>query len=170
MRYICYSHRWLGFAIRMWQGYRLIYLCIRQLHSRKILDTLAFWNFSVQLSETNPFGRCEADRVIQTTINKETKTAGGLTGFSTKFDAVDRRTVNAAYCASLYSHLQEFFGTNTKNYVHTDLQKWRIRNDQYDVTSMLSIIIIKLFYLHCSFIWICPFVETNPIFSKLLVW
>ena len=48
--------------------------------------------------------------------------------------------INASYRASLYSHLQEFLGTNTKKYVHTDLQKSRIRNDQDDVTSMLSII------------------------------
>ena len=75
-------------------------------------------NFSVQLSETNPFGRCEANKVIETTINKDTKTPGGLTGFSTKSNAVDRRTVNAAYRASLYSHLQEFLEANMfiKNY------------------------------------------------------
>ena len=90
---------------------------------RKIYQEFKKGKFSVQLSETNPFGRCEADRVIQTTINKETKTPGGLTGFSTKSNAVDRRMVNAAYCASLYSHLQDFLGTNTKNYVQTDLQK-----------------------------------------------
>ena len=37
-------------------------------------------NFSVQLSKTNPFGRMEADKVIETTINKDTKTPGGTTG------------------------------------------------------------------------------------------
>ena len=79
-------------------------------------------NFSVQLSETNPFGRCEPDRVIETTAHKGTKTPGGLTGFSTKTNAVDRWTINASYRASLYSHLQEFLGANTKKYVHTDLQ------------------------------------------------
>ena len=97
-------------------------------------------NFSVQLSETNPFGRCKPGRVIETTINKDTKTPGGLTGSSTKTNAVDRWAINASYRASLYSHLQEFLGVNTKNHVYTDLQKSRIRNDQDDVTSILSII------------------------------
>ena len=46
-------------------------------------------NFSVQLSETNPFGRSEPDRVIETTIDKGTKTLGGLTDLSTKINAVD---------------------------------------------------------------------------------
>ena len=97
-------------------------------------------DFSVQLSETNRFGRCEPDKVIKTTINKDTKTLGGLTGFSTKTNAVNRWTINASYRASLYSHLQEFLGANTKKYVHADLQKLRIRKDQDDITSMLSII------------------------------
>ena len=97
-------------------------------------------NFSVQLSETNPFGRCKPGRVIETTINKDTKTPGGLTGSSTKTNAVDRWAINASYRASLYSHLQEFLGVNTKNHVYTDLQKSRIRNDQDEVTSILSII------------------------------
>ena len=29
------------------------------------------WNFSVQLSIVNPFGRIEADKVIEITINKD---------------------------------------------------------------------------------------------------
>ena len=37
-------------------------------------------NFSVQLSKKNPFGRMEADKVIETTINRDTKTPGGTTG------------------------------------------------------------------------------------------
>ena len=37
-------------------------------------------NFSVQISESNTFGRMEADKVIETTINRDTKTSGGTTG------------------------------------------------------------------------------------------
>ena len=37
-------------------------------------------NFSVQPSPENPFGRIEADEVIETTINKDTKTPSGTTG------------------------------------------------------------------------------------------
>ena len=40
----------------------------------------------------------------------------------------------------MHSHLQEFLWANTKKHVHTDLQKSRIRNDDDDVTSILSII------------------------------
>ena len=36
--------------------------------------------FSVQISEKNTFGRMEADKVIETTINRDTKTPGGTAG------------------------------------------------------------------------------------------
>ena len=39
-------------------------------------------NFSLQMSDKNTFGRQEADKVIETTINKDTKTPGGTTGKS----------------------------------------------------------------------------------------
>ena len=44
-------------------------------------------NFSIQLSDTNPFGRRESDKVMETTANKNTETPGGLFGFSTKKSA-----------------------------------------------------------------------------------
>ena len=50
-------------------------------------------NFSVQVSEANPFGRVEADKVIETTINRDTKTPGGTTGNSLSFS----RTLNLEY-------------------------------------------------------------------------
>ena len=37
-------------------------------------------NFSVQVSNTNPFGGKEADKTIETTINRDTKTPGRTTG------------------------------------------------------------------------------------------
>ena len=56
-------------------------------------------NFSVQLSK-NTFGRVEADKIIETTINKDTKTPGGLKGFSTKINTVNRWILNATHKAS----------------------------------------------------------------------
>ena len=42
-------------------------------------------NFSVQMLNNNTFERLEADKVIETTINKDTKTPGGTTGLILKF-------------------------------------------------------------------------------------
>ena len=43
-------------------------------------DELMMDNFSVQLSDKNTFGRLEADKIIETAINKDTKTPDGTTG------------------------------------------------------------------------------------------
>ena len=47
---------------------------------RCIYDDFMKGNFSVQISDNNTFGRLEADEVIETTINKDTKTHGATTG------------------------------------------------------------------------------------------
>jgi len=80
-------------------------------------------NFSVQLPPDNPFGRMEADKMIQTTINKDTKTPGGTTGFSTNHRAEVRK------------HMQEFLSMS-KNSKHTDLSPARIRREQKDVKTV----------------------------------
>ena len=47
---------------------------------RCIYDDFMNGNFSVQMPDNNIFGRLEVDRVIKTTISKDTKTPGGTTG------------------------------------------------------------------------------------------
>ena len=47
---------------------------------RCIYDDFMKGNFSVQRSDSNTFGRLKADKVIETTTNKDTKTLGGTTG------------------------------------------------------------------------------------------
>ena len=37
-------------------------------------------SFAVQMSSDNPFGKMEADKVIETTMSRDTKTPGGTTG------------------------------------------------------------------------------------------
>ena len=56
--------------------------------------------FAAQLSD-NAFSRIETDKVIEMTINKDTKTPGGTTGFSTNIGAVKRWEINASYRVSL---------------------------------------------------------------------
>ena len=73
-----------------------------------IHEQFILWNFSVQLSSVNPFGRIEADKVIETTINKDSKCPGWWKGFSTKADTVTRWVKNATHRASLKRELHEF--------------------------------------------------------------
>ena len=50
--------------------------------------------FSVQMSKDNPFGRNEADKTIENTINRDCKTVGGYVGFSANFAATQRWVFN----------------------------------------------------------------------------
>ena len=43
--------------------------------------------FSVQMNDKNPFGRKEADKTIENTINRDCKTGGGYIGFCANFAA-----------------------------------------------------------------------------------
>lgn len=51
----------------------------------KILEEFENWEFSVRMSTCNPFGKMETDKVIETTINRNTETPGGKTGMFHSF-------------------------------------------------------------------------------------
>ena len=77
-------------------------------------------NFAAQLSGGNAFSRCETDKVIEMTLNKDTKTPGGTTGFSTNVGAVRRWEVNASYRAELRKCFHEHLHYAPQNY-HTKI-------------------------------------------------
>ena len=51
--------------------------------------------FLYQIGFLNTFGRIPVDQTIEETINKDTQTAGGTTGFSTKRNAVSKYNITA---------------------------------------------------------------------------
>ena len=95
--------------------------------------------FSVQLSKENPFGRNESDKTIENTINKDTKTPGGLTGFSLNQAATDRWVLNAKRRAECYNSLKDMLNFSVSKYVHHDLQESRIKKDEANVTAVLEV-------------------------------
>ena len=56
----------------------------------EIYEEFVAGNFAVQLSNDGRFSRTEPDKVIEMTLNRDTKTPGGTTGFSTNIGAVHR--------------------------------------------------------------------------------
>lgn len=95
-------------------------------------------NFAVQLQNNYAFSRSEADKVIETTINKDTKTPGGTTGFSTNDNAVHRWEVNAAYRAALRACFHKHLNYRPQNGKHPDLNLSRISRDESDVLKVIS--------------------------------
>ena len=68
--------------------------------------------FSAQLSDESSFSRCESDKVIKMTLNKDTKTPSGTTGFSTSVNEVRRWEVNASYRAELRTCFHKYLKDN----------------------------------------------------------
>ena len=97
-------------------------------------------DFSAQLSDANVFSRCETDKVIEMTINKDTKTPGGTTGFSTNDNAVKRWEITAAYRAGIRKCLLEHLSFKKQKYLHNDLSPSRILRDEEDVQSLIEVL------------------------------
>ena len=67
--------------------------------------------FAAQLINDNLFSRCETDKVTEMALNKDPKTPGGTTGFSTNVNAVHHRAdlrrcfrEHVNYKSQLYKH------------------------------------------------------------------
>ena len=56
--------------------------------------------FAAQLLENRKFSRSETDKVIEMTLNKETKSSGGTTKFSANKNVVKYWELNVTYCAA----------------------------------------------------------------------
>ena len=76
--------------------------------------------FSTKIGENNPFGCIPMDQTIEETINKDTQTAGGTKGFSTKKGAVAKYYVSADYRASSVRHLRQMVQTSSNGSKHPE--------------------------------------------------
>ena len=74
------------------------------------------------------------------TLNNDTKTPGGTTGFSTSIGAVKRWEANAAYRAALRSCLHRHTCFDKKSMQHKDLTPARILRDESDVQAILNVL------------------------------
>ena len=87
-------------------------------------------HFSVQLSEGSTFGRLPGNQTTEVTINKDTKTAGGVTKFSLKRGAVNRFYMTAEYWCSFLTQLKSMVQLNQTTFHHGELQAPRIAKDK----------------------------------------
>jgi len=97
-------------------------------------------NFSIQLSSGNTFGRIEPDKCIEMTINRDSKTSGGTTGFSLNPNAIIRWSINSTYRAELRRKLHEFASYRNQKFAHKDMKPSRIKKDENDVNAVLDVL------------------------------
>jgi hypothetical protein len=96
--------------------------------------------FSVQLGESNSFGRIPVDQTLEETVNRDTQTSGGTKGFSLKPGAVSRYYLTAEYRAEALRRLRHLIAMQKPRFGHADLQNPRIKRDESDVTSIAEML------------------------------
>ena len=93
-------------------------------------------NFSVQLTESNPFGHIPVDQTTKVTVNRDTQTVGGTTKFSLKLEAVRRYYLMAEHRSAFLTKLRNMVQYNRSGTDHPDLQKSRFQRDEELLTSV----------------------------------
>ena len=89
----------------------------------------------------NSFGRNEADKTIENTINRDCKTGGGYTGLSANFAATQRWVLNdtrrGVYRKLLREHLSI---TSSHTYIHKELAPARVKEDIRAVGKLVDLL------------------------------
>ena len=105
-----------------------------------VYDHMLHGGFSVQLGESNPFGRIPVDQTIEETVNKDTQTAGGTKDFSLKVGAVSRYYLTAEYRSTCIRNIRKMVSSQAIGTRHADLEFARIQKDESAVKSILDIL------------------------------
>ena len=97
--------------------------------------------FSIQRSNTNPFGRIPIDQVIEETVNKDTQTARGTRNFSLRRGTVSWYYLTAEFRAVALTELRNMTYLNSEQLQHPDLYPRRTRKDVTCVNNMVELLV-----------------------------
>ena len=95
---------------------------------------------SVQLSNSNPFGRVPVDQTCEETVNKDTQTSGGTKGFSLKPNAVSKYYLVEGYRSTFLWQLKDMLHINISSPKHNDLHRSGITRDETDINNIISLL------------------------------
>ena len=95
---------------------------------------------SVQLGNSNPFGRVPVDQACEETTNKDTQTPGGRKGLSLNPNAVSKYYLVAEYRSTFLRQLRDMLHISSSSPKHNDLHRSRITRDETDVKNIISLL------------------------------
>ena len=98
-------------------------------------------NFAVQRQNTHGFARVPCDLTIEQTANRDSKTKGGMTGFTTNKGAVNRWSRAHHERAAITRRCEEMAGRGQQSSVHRDLKESQMKTDQESVDNIRETII-----------------------------
>ena len=118
--------------------YILDMLCLSSTHP-DAHDQLMSGEFAVQLSSNSAFSRIPHDQTIEVTINKDTKTSGGLIGKTLHHDTVNKWIWIAADKARYYECSKDLCGMGVAGSIcHKDGGTARVARDEETVQQIVE--------------------------------
>lgn len=128
-------------------------------------------HFSVR-RKRGRFNKIPFDQVVEQTINREQKCAGGIIGFSTSEGTVQRWSLTSHVAAKCQSRLEESLGMSDNKNVTKDLAERRILHDKE--CSLRSYDLVKewgtQFKENTSLIHLCSGLDWNATSKFSLIW
>ena len=96
--------------------------------------------FGVQRTTKHGFSQLPVDQTIEQTLNRSTKTKGGIVGFSLKKNAVQRWLLTAHSRALFVDKCRMMAGKEEEDRLHKETAKSRIKRDEEDVRKVIEVI------------------------------
>ena len=106
----------------------------------RIYSQVQAGDFVAQRQQEYAFTCTACDQVIEQTANRDSKTKGGLTGFSLNKGAVHRWTLTQHERAAITMEIKDMAGQSMPTRQRSDLDEKRKEQDEKDVQSILSTI------------------------------
>ena len=103
-------------------------------------EYLSSAGLSVQLSNSNPFGRVPLHQTCEEKVIKDTQTSGGTKGFSLKPSTISKYYLVAEYRSTFLRQLKDMPHINSSSSKHNDLQHSKIMRDEPDVNNIISLL------------------------------
>ncbi|XP_030848031.1 uncharacterized protein LOC115918836 [Strongylocentrotus purpuratus] len=105
-----------------------------------IYNELMKGHFGVQRQDSHGFAQVACDMTIEQTVNRDTKTSGGVKGFSNNQGATNRWVRGHHERALITRQCEVMAGKGEKSSKRVDLTKSRMTRDQQDVANIMSTI------------------------------
>ena len=96
--------------------------------------------FGVQRTTEHGFAQLPIDQTIEQTLNRSTKTKGGIVGFSLKKNAVQRWLLTAHSRALFVDKCRTMTGKKEDNRLHKETGKSRMKRDEEDVRKVMEVV------------------------------
>ena len=105
-----------------------------------VYEEFAKGRFSVQRQSLQGFSQVACDQTIEQTCNRDTKTKGGMIGFTTEKGAVSRWILSHRERAAISKRCEEMAGKDETSLSRKDLQLSRMKRDEEDVCRVVSVV------------------------------